>query len=112
MATPEPLVPSRRLRSAAAAERDRLGRELARLDARTGELRHELDRLDAKRAELRDQLSLLARLSHETEDSPFPVRTAHLRAVADGEIPTKATLRGGRIRETAVLLLASSPNAS
>ena len=81
MATPERLAPSRRLQSAATAERDRLGRELGRLDAKAQELRAGLDQIEATRAELRDQLSLLARLAHSTEDSPFPLRARHLRAV-------------------------------
>ena len=103
MATPERLAPSRRLQSAATAERDRLGRELGRLDAKAQELRAGLDQIEATRAELRDQLSLLARLAHSTEDSPFPLRARHLRAVGEEEPPpTKATLRGARIREKAV----------
>ncbi len=73
MATPERLAPSRPLQSAATAERDRLGRELGRLDAKAQELRAGLDQIEATRAELRDQLSLLARLAHSTEDSPFPL---------------------------------------
>ena len=114
MATPEHLVPSRRLQTAAAAERERLSRELARLDTRAAELQHELDQLDAKRSALRDQLSLLARFAN-TEDSAFPTATSagratHLQAVREGEPAPKAVLRGSRIREVAVLLLASSPN--
>ena len=81
MATPERLAPSRRLQGAGTAERDRLGRELGRLDAKAQELRAGLDQIEATRAELRDQLSLLARLAHSTEDSPFPLRARHLRAV-------------------------------
>ena len=51
MATPERLAPSRRLQSAATAERDRLGRELGRLDAKAQELRAGLDQIEATRAE-------------------------------------------------------------
>ena len=114
MATPEPLVPSRRLRSAAAAERDRLGRDLARLDERAGTLQRELNQVDARRDELRDQLALLARLA-DSEDSPFPTarnpgKAGHLQAVTSAEPAPKGQLRGARIREVAVLLLASSPN--
>lgn len=113
MATPEHLIPSRRLQSAAAAERERLSRDLARLDTRAAQLHRELDQVEEKRAALRDQLSLLARFSG-TEDSPFPAartpgRAGHLRPVR-GEGATKAVLSGARIREVAVLLLASSPN--
>jgi hypothetical protein len=114
VATPEPHRPSRRLRNAAAAERERLTRELERLDARAGDLHGELDRVEAKRLELREHLSLLARFA-DPEDSPFPSarqtsRTSHLRPVQSKEPPAAVTLRGGRIREVAVLLLASSAN--
>lgn len=114
MATPEPLVPSRRLQTAATAERERLSRELARVDSRAAELQRELDQLDVKRTALRDQLSVLARFAG-AEDSAFPVartsgRANHLQPVREGQPAPKAVLRGGRIREVAVLLLASSPN--
>lgn len=114
MATPEPHRTSRRLRNAAAAERDRLGRELERLDSRAAGLQRELDEIEAKRLELRDQLSLLARFAGD-EDSPFPSsrtlgRATHLRPVRADEPASKAVLSGVRIREVAVLLLASSPN--
>lgn len=115
MATPEPHRTSRRLRNAATAERDRLGRDLERLDSRAGDLQHELDVIEARRRELRDQLSLLARFAGSSEDSPFPSattpgRAGHLRPVRSDESDSKAVLRGARIREVAVLLLASSPN--
>jgi len=115
VSSPEPIAPSRRLRSAAEAERERLGRELERLDERAERLQSELQRVDATRAEMRDQLALLARLSWHPDTSAFPTartadRAAHLQAVpADGP-PAKTLLRGARIRETAVLLLASSAN--
>ena len=110
MATPERLAPSRRLQSAATAERDRLGRELGRLDAKAQELRAGLDQIEATRAELRDQLSLLARLAHSTEDSPFPLRARHFARSGEEEPPpTKATLRGARIREKAVCCGRSEP---
>ena len=113
MATPEPLVPSRRLQSAAAAERERLLRELSRLDARAGVLADELQQINSRCDELRDQLALLARFSSSEEDSAFPVRkpstAGHLQPVRSEETPRKAILRGARIREVAVILLASSP---
>jgi hypothetical protein len=114
VATPEPHRTSRRLRTAAAAERERLSRDLERLDNHSADLQRQLDELETKRVELRDQLSLLARFA-DPEDSPFPTsRTpgtgSHLRAVRHDEPTAKATLRGSRIREVAVLLLASSPN--
>lgn len=117
VATPERLAPSRRLRTAAEAERERVGRELGRLDSRAQQLHRELEQLDLKRVELREQLALLARISGSAEDSPFPQastpdKVAHLQAVQPGEPEPKAILRGARIREIAVLLLASSPTPS
>ncbi len=114
MATPEPHRTSRRLRTAAAAERERLGRDLERLDLRAADLQHQLDEIERKRLELRDQLSLLARFA-DPEDSAFPTsrtpgRANHLRPVQPHEEVPKAVLQGGRIRELAVILLASSPN--
>ena len=118
MATPERLPTSRRLQSAALAERERLSRELERLDRRAAALNAELTKLDSHRQELREQLALLARLAHSEADSPFPTR--RLRPVAaDDEANVRAdesmaqeaplgVLRGARIREVAVLLLASS----
>lgn len=114
MATPEPHRTSRRLRTAAVAERQRLSRDLERLDARETSLHEELEAVRAKKLELREQLSLLARFAGD-DDSPFatsstPGMAAHLRAVRPDETDARATLRGSRIREVAVLLLASSPN--
>jgi hypothetical protein len=115
VATPEPHRTSHRLRNAAAAERDRLGRDLERLDSRSAHLQRELDQIDAERLQLRDQLSLLARFAGDPEDSPFPTsrtpgKAAHLRQVQPEDPSPKAVVNGGRIREVAVLLLASSPN--
>jgi hypothetical protein len=114
VATPERLAPSRRLRTAATAERERLSRDLARLDDRASALQRELADLETKRSELRDQLSLLARLTVGPDESPFlasrtPGRAGHLREI-DESPATKAVLAGARIREVAVLLLASSAN--
>jgi hypothetical protein len=114
VATPEPHRTSRRLRTAAAAERQRLTRDLERLEAREASLQHDLEALRAKKLELREQLSLLARFVGD-DDSAFPssrtpATATHLRAVRPDEPTARATLRGSRIREVAVLLLASSPN--
>ncbi len=115
MSSPEPVVASRRLRSAAEAERDRLTREVERLDARAEALRRELATVDARREELREQLALLARIAWEPDAAVFATRktadrATHLKAVDDDFPPAKTMLRGARIRETAVLLLASSAN--
>lgn len=115
VSAPEPIIPSRRLRSAAEAERERLARDLDRLDTRAGALQSELTEVERRRQELREQLALLARLSWTPEESPFrneriPGRPSHLQPVPPDGPPPKTLLRGARIREIAVLLLASSAN--
>lgn len=114
VSTAEPLALSRRLRSAADAERERLGRELGRLDGRVSLLTTELAELESRRTEIREQLALLARLTWQPDDSAFATsagsaRGAHLQAVVDDGPPAKVVLRGADIRVTAVLLLASAP---
>jgi hypothetical protein len=114
VSTAEPLAPSRRLRSAAEAERARLGRELGRLDERISTLTGELAALESRRTEIREQLALLARLTWQPDDSAFATSAGsasgvHLQAVEDDGPPVKVILRGADIRVTAVLLLASSP---
>lgn len=112
VSSPEPLAPSRRLRSAAEAERERLSRDLERLDARAHVLTAEIADVDRQREELREHLALLARISWEPGASAFRSQTSerqgHLRAVEPEGPPPKVVLRGARIRETAVLMLASS----
>jgi hypothetical protein len=110
----EPVLPSRRLRSAATAERERMARELERLDARALALSAELAKIESTRGELREQLALLARFAHEPEvfaTSGVQEKEVHLRAVEqDAEsVPATAVLRGARIRELAVFLLLASP---
>lgn len=114
MSAVEPLTPSRRLRSAAGAERDRLTRELHKLDTRAEALQTALATVERHRTELREHLALLARLTWEPEESAFAIPTTrpttHLKAVESDGPPPKHLLRGAKIRETAVLLLASSAN--
>jgi hypothetical protein len=65
VATPETWIPSRRMRAAAAAERERVERELRRLDSRREELQEDLGAATAAAAELRDQLRVLNRFVHD-----------------------------------------------
>src|SRR5688500_17454686 len=110
MATPEPIAPSRRLRSAALAERDRLRRDPERTDKRISVLRSDLEEAEQTAAEIRRHLALLAQLAHDEEqDSPFPVQH-DLRVVEqsadvagpDYATPSHGYLRGADIRTAAV----------
>jgi hypothetical protein len=117
MATPEPLAPSKRLRSAARAERDRFRRDLERTDKRISALRTELANAERAANDIRRRLALLAQLAHdEDEDSPFVIQRG-LRAVeptpeapSDYQTPPHGYLRGGDIRLAAVRILASTEN--
>jgi hypothetical protein len=114
VATRETYAPSRRMQSAAAAERSRIERELARLDARRAELARELAAVDEGREELQDQLRVLDRFVHTFEDdgSPGSPRLSVVPEPANGSSGGDAkVLRGARIRETAVRVLAGTPEA-
>jgi hypothetical protein len=109
VALAETWTPSRRLQSAAAAERDRIARELARLAARERELAAELAAVQATRADLEEQRHALDRFA-AGPDAPPAARPAggRLRAVAPahpGAGGAATVLRGARIRETAVRVL-------
>lgn len=116
MATPEPLAPSKRLRSAALAERERLRRDLERTERRTSALRAELADAEHTASDIRRQLALLAQLAHDGErDSAFPVQRglravepAHEAPTPDYQTPPQGYLRGGDIRVAAVRILAST----
>src|SRR5262245_41703200 len=114
MATPEFSTPSRRMRSAARAERERLLRQVAVHEERLAELQREVARRQTLVRDLRMQLSLLAQLAHEDETSPFPVTPRHLQPVreADEPVPERGYLRGADIRVVAVRLLISQENPS
>jgi hypothetical protein len=114
MATPDSWTPSRRMRSAAAAERDRVERELARLDARREALLAQLTAVDTGREELREQLRVLHRFLQELPNSSDD-NGPRLRAVpspaSGSSTPGIITIRGACIRETAVRVLAGAPEA-
>jgi hypothetical protein len=109
VATTETWNPSRRMQAAAAAEHERVERELARLDARARELAAELVSVDAARAALEHERTVLNHFASHGQLSPAKAGR-RLRALPDVD-PTGAggptTLRGARIRETAVRVLAA-----
>jgi hypothetical protein len=112
MATVETWSPSRRMQAAAAAERERVERELVRLGARERELAAELARVQDARAELEHHRHAL----NQFTDEDALARTAgkadrRLRALADvssSPVAGATVLRGALIRETAVRVLAAS----
>jgi hypothetical protein len=111
-------TPSRRMRAAAASERERLERELARLRAREVELSAELDAVRAARAGLEQERNVLNHFADRDEPPRSPDRAARrLRALPGDSAPESSTgatvLRGASIRETAVRVLAakSQPEA-
>jgi cell division septum initiation protein DivIVA len=110
----ETWTPSRRMRSAALAERERIERELARVTARRDDLTRELAAAEASEQELRDHLAVLNRFAHEFDDEA-PNGRARLTAVPEPENGSSkggaVVLRGARIRETAVRVLAGAPEA-
>jgi hypothetical protein len=115
VATRETYAPSRRMQSAAAAERARIERELTRLDSRRATLAQELAAVDEAQEELHDQLRVLNRFTHEFGDDATPRQPPRLSVVparTNGSRISEATvLRGARIRETAVRVLAGTPEA-
>ncbi len=123
VATSETWTPSRRLQSAARAERERVQRKLAELDRRHAELADALGEVTASRDELREQLGMLSRLAHSAgDDVGGAERDAHdgpeldLRRLANGtgdhdRESVGKPLRGQAIREAAVRVLATSPRA-
>jgi hypothetical protein len=118
VAAAEHWTPSRRMQAAAAAERERVERELRRLSERENTLARELDAIRTARSALQDELSVLLRLSRDRakSDAAFAKgEQRRLRVVADS-LPTAeagrdVVLRGAQIRETAVRVLASTDQA-
>jgi len=106
MASPEPIPPSRRLSSAITAERDRLARELDRRRNRaralTRELTEEEDAISALTARIR-LLDEVSGAGNQAEPSAPDLQSQRRVATA-----TRGVLRGARIRQVAVELLAAS----
>lgn len=115
MAMSDPSAASRRLVSAARAERTRLIRDLDRLEREISQLRHALTEREHSAIAIRERLALLAPLAHDEDDSPFARRDF---AEADaGRVETRATqagneLRGVAIRIAAVRVLATAEDPS
>ena len=112
VASADPWTPSRRIRSAAAAERRRIERELVRLAAREDQLGHELAGIRESCEALEHELSVLHQLAPESATSFASCRRAPLRLVDGGTdaAPSsdQTTLRGAKVRETAVRVLVAT----
>jgi hypothetical protein len=121
VATAETWTPSRRMRAAAAAERERVDRELRRLCSREDSLARELEAIRATRRELESELSVLERLardSHAVDTSGADGetrQTRRLRVVSalpqGGGAANEIELKGAQVRETAVRVLVAAAQA-
>jgi len=130
VASAETWTPSRRLQSAAVAERDRVQRKLSELDRRHAELTTALQQVASSREEMREQLAMLNRLAHVASDNGVSddaaaggagdLRQAPRQRTNGGGgqgvrpgagLTGQTTLRGQAIREAAVRALAASPRA-
>ncbi len=102
------------MRTAAAAERNRIERELQRLEARESHLRDELATATTRQNELRTELDLLRRFETDVSAGGGEPR---FRVVNGGESSTESApsgttiLKGAQIRERAVAVLATSDAA-
>src|SRR4051812_7906241 len=109
--------PSRRLQAAVMAERGRVEEELARLDGEHAQLTAKMDKVQRARQELREELANLNRVAHGNAPAPANRSSsapAHEKGRHGGPPTTTSNLqvlRGARIREVAVQVLASSPRA-
>lgn len=114
VATAETWTPSRRMQSAAVAERQRVERELARLADRERELAADLGAVHSARAELEHQRDVLNHFAHEDAPPRTPgtagrrLRALTVSAPDPVASPGTTMLRGARIRETAVRVLAAN----
>jgi hypothetical protein len=102
------------MQSAAAAERERVERELLRLSKREDRLAHELDAIREAQSALQGELVVLQRLARDLPASEIPAADDERRrlrvvpAASGAEGARDVLLRGAQIRETAVRVLASS----
>jgi hypothetical protein len=99
---------SSRLARAAAAERGELARHREGLIGRRDALRAELDQIERALGDVDERSALLDRLAPQGHGAPEV--TVESGEVA--ELPGAKVLRGTAIRETAVRLLASGPDAT
>lgn len=116
MATADPWTPSRRIRSAAAAERQRVERELARLAERERQLAGEIERIRESRDLLGQELGVLERLAQTSGVSRLTQPTTRRLQVVSAPQDTSdaanaVMLRGAQVRETAVRVLVAAGQA-
>jgi hypothetical protein len=91
------------------AERERLARQLERIERRLAAVLEERDRLIRGAEELRERLTVLAQLGSEPEEPEGEAAPPAVRALQNPDRqPPLGLLRGGAIREVAVRLLAAS----
>jgi len=124
--TTETWTPSRRLQSAALADRRRLEREQQRVDHRVALLKDQLAELEAVQADLAERRKMLDLLARDTAEAFVELHAERVGAGAEtgakrdnqgrGETPLHGTpeskmLRGSGIREAAVRVLAQSERA-
>jgi hypothetical protein len=122
----ETWTPSRRLQSAALADRQRLEREQQRVDHRVALLKDQLAELEGVQADLAERRKMLDLLARDTAEAFVELHAesvgtgAETGALGDGqgraETPLRGTpgnklLRGSGIREAAVRVLAQSERA-
>lgn len=111
MATSETWAPSRRMRSAAVAERERVERELRRLDVRREELAQELAVMTTAADELRGHLRVLNRFAYDQEGHHARPPLRVIESVVPDGPQAKELLKGSRIRDAAVRVLAGTDQA-
>lgn len=106
------------MRAAAAAEQQRVERELHRLNDREDSLARELEALRAARSGLEDELVVLQRLSHDSVEGEISAARATPRRLSvvssvpqQTGRPRDVVLRGAQVRETAVRVLADTAQA-
>jgi hypothetical protein len=97
---------SRRLSAAAAAERERLERQVRRLETQAAAAAAELQRLSEERQKVRERVTLLEQLAPTSSDSQLSLAGGETSELAAE--PPNGLLRGARIRSVAVHLLAAS----
>ncbi len=111
VATVDTWTPSRRIQAAAAAENERVEREIARLDARASELTAELAAIQTAREELEHQRRVLNHFTNGREPARGEHASRRLEALPDprGAVSNGATLlKGASIRKAAVRVLAAT----
>lgn len=105
MATPEPVEPSRRLRQAAKAERDRLVRDRDHVSREAETLRRRLADVEKRVVEIEQHLALVQQLAGEREPLAREAPENVVSFPDNGSEPLNGYLRGATIRTIAVRVL-------